>query len=90
MTLGRSPEHLKILPGAFVVVGDTLEEARAKSGRSSTASCITTARLRRCRSRLGTTLRDSIRMARCREIPESNASKSGRERVVELAQRETI
>nr|WP_256261388.1 LLM class flavin-dependent oxidoreductase [Pseudomonas gingeri] len=26
--VGRNPEHLKILPGAFVVVGDTQEEAR--------------------------------------------------------------
>ena len=27
---GRSREHLKILPGCFVVVGETIEEARAK------------------------------------------------------------
>lgn len=26
--VGRNPEHLKILPGAFVVVGDTLQEAK--------------------------------------------------------------
>ncbi|HYZ43049.1 MAG TPA: NtaA/DmoA family FMN-dependent monooxygenase [Stellaceae bacterium] len=28
--LGRSPEHMKILPGALVVVGDTAAEARKK------------------------------------------------------------
>ena len=28
--LGRSPEHLKVLPGALVVVGDTVDEARKK------------------------------------------------------------
>src|SRR5258707_5920678 len=28
--VGRSRDHLKILPGCFVVVGDTVEEARAK------------------------------------------------------------
>ena len=28
--LGRDPDHLKILPGAFVVVGDSVEEAREK------------------------------------------------------------
>ncbi|MFX8844725.1 LLM class flavin-dependent oxidoreductase, partial [Acinetobacter baumannii] len=28
--LGRDRDHLKILPGAFVVVGDTFEEARKK------------------------------------------------------------
>src|SRR6201996_2383563 len=28
--IGRDPDHLKILPGAFVVVGDSLDEAREK------------------------------------------------------------
>ena len=28
--LGRSPDHLKVLPGALVVVGDTVDEARKK------------------------------------------------------------
>src|SRR3954470_7896800 len=28
--LGRDPEHIKILPGCLVVVGDTVEEARKK------------------------------------------------------------
>src|SRR5271154_4546608 len=30
---GRSPDHLKILPGAFVVVGDSVEQAREKRAR---------------------------------------------------------
>src|ERR1700741_985752 len=30
---GRSRDHLKILPGCFVVVGDTVEEARAKRAK---------------------------------------------------------
>src|SRR5216683_2531618 len=28
--VGRNPEHLKILPGAFVVVGDSVDEAKEK------------------------------------------------------------
>lgn len=28
--IGRDPDHLKVLPAAFVVVGDTVEKARAK------------------------------------------------------------
>src|SRR6202167_920769 len=28
--VGRNPEHLKILPGAFVVVGDSVEQAKEK------------------------------------------------------------
>jgi len=31
--LGRSREHMKILPACFVVVGDTMEEARAKRAK---------------------------------------------------------
>src|SRR5262245_45781523 len=30
---GRNPDHIKILPGAMVVVGDTVEEARDKRAR---------------------------------------------------------
>jgi alkanesulfonate monooxygenase len=30
---GRSRDHVKILPGCFVVVGDTVEEARAKRAK---------------------------------------------------------
>jgi alkanesulfonate monooxygenase len=28
--LGRPPDRLKVLPGALVVVGDTIDEARKK------------------------------------------------------------
>ena len=31
--IGRNPEHLKILPGAFVVVGDSVEEAKEKRAK---------------------------------------------------------
>lgn len=31
--IGRNPDHIKILPGAFVVVGDTLDEAKEKRAR---------------------------------------------------------
>jgi alkanesulfonate monooxygenase SsuD/methylene tetrahydromethanopterin reductase-like flavin-dependent oxidoreductase (luciferase family) len=31
--LGRSREHLKILPACFVVTGDTVEEAQAKRAK---------------------------------------------------------
>jgi alkanesulfonate monooxygenase len=41
--LGRNRDHLKILPGAFVVVGDSVEEAREKNAPGSTAWCSTTA-----------------------------------------------
>jgi len=50
--LGRDRDNLKILPGAFVVVGDSIEEAK-ENAPSSTAWCITTAPLRHCRSYWG-------------------------------------
>ncbi len=31
--VGRNPEYLKILPGAFVVVGDSIEEAKEKRAK---------------------------------------------------------
>ena len=31
--VGRSPDHLKILPGALVIVGETLADARAKKAK---------------------------------------------------------
>jgi hypothetical protein len=63
------------------------------SGRSSTRWCITTRRSPRSPSRSAPTLRNSIRFdpdAPLPEIPESNASKSGRERAIALAKRENL
>src|SRR6201993_1163586 len=88
-SLGRSPDHLKILPGALVVVGETAAEAREKralldslvhpdSGLASLAIA------------LG---HDASRFdldGPLPEIPESNASKSGRERIIERARRDNL
>ena len=45
---GRDRDTLKILPGAFVVIGDSVE-ATKKNALCSTAWCITTAPSPRCR-----------------------------------------
>ena len=87
--LNRSPEHLKILPGAFVIVGDTVDEARKKkalldslvhpdSGLASLSIA------------LGSDATDFDLDGPLPEIPETNASKSGRERFVSLAKRENL
>ena len=87
--LGRSPEHLKVLPGALVVVGDTVDEARKKkalldslvhpdSGLASLSIA------------LGCDASDFDLDGPLPEIPESNASKSGRERFVTLARRDNL
>src|SRR6202521_2541692 len=87
--VGRNPDHIKILPGCLVVVGDTDEEARQKralldslvhpdSGMASLSIALRT---------------DASRFdldGRLPDIPESNASKSGRERVIARARRDNL
>ena len=87
--LGRPRDHLKILPGALVVVGDTVEEARAKRARldglvhyDSAIASLSIA--------LGHDASKFDPDGPLPEIPETNASKSGRERAVALARRENL
>ena len=87
--IGRSRDALKILPGAFVVVGDTVAEAREKRARldglvhfdSSIASLSVM---------LGHDASGFDPDGPLPAVPETNASHSGRERVIELAEREHL
>jgi FMN-dependent oxidoreductase (nitrilotriacetate monooxygenase family) len=87
--LGRDPDHIKILPGCLVVVGDTDDEARRKralldslvhpdSGMASLSIA------------LGTDASRFDLDGKLPDIPESNASKSGRERVIARARRDNL
>src|ERR1700745_3371291 len=88
--LGRARAHMKILPGCFVVVGDTVEQARAKRGKLDSlvnyANAIASLSIA-----LG---HDASKFDPDRplpdDIPESNASKSGRERAIALGRRENL
>jgi FMN-dependent oxidoreductase (nitrilotriacetate monooxygenase family) len=87
--LGRPRDHLKILPGAFVVVGETVEEARRKRAHLDSLVHYDSA-LASLSIAIG---HDASRFdpdGPLPEIPETNASKSGRERVIELAKREKL
>ncbi len=85
--LGREREHLKILPAAFVVAGDTMEEARAIRARLDSlvhyASAIASLSVA-----LGHDASKFDPDKPLPEVPETNASRSSRERVVALARRE--
>jgi FMN-dependent oxidoreductase (nitrilotriacetate monooxygenase family) len=87
--LGRPREHMKILPGAFVVVGESVAEAREKRERLDSLvhydSCIASLSVA-----LGQDASGFDPDGPLPEIPETNASQSGRERVVELARREKL
>ena len=88
--LGRAREHMKILPACFVVVGDTVEEAKAKRAKLDSlvnyANAIASLSIA-----LG---HDASKFdpdgPLPENIPESNASKSGRARAIALAKREKL
>ena len=88
--LGRSRGHMKILPACFVVVAYTVEQARAK--RSKLDSLVDYANAIASLSiALGHDASKFDPDAPLPEkIPESNASKSGRERAIALARREDL
>ena len=87
--LGRNPEHLKILPGALVVVAETVKEAQQK--RAHLDSLVNYANAIASLSiALGHDATGFDPDGPLPEIPESNASRSGRERVIELAKRENL
>lgn len=87
--LGRNRDHLKILPGAFVVVGDSVEEARDKrallDSKVHYANAIASLSIS-----LGTDASGFDPDGPLPEVPETNASKSGRQRVIDLAARENL
>ena len=87
--IGRSRDHLKIMPGCLVIVGDTLAEARKKRALLDSLVHYDSA-IASLSIALGhdASLFDPDKPLP--EIPESNASKSGRERTIELARRENL
>jgi alkanesulfonate monooxygenase len=87
--LGRDPDHLRILPGCFVVIGDTVEEARRK--RAHLDSLVhPDSGLASLSIALGHDVSRFDLDAPLPEIPESNQSQSGRQRIVERARRENL
>ena len=86
---GRDPDHIKILPGCLVVVGDTAEEARQK--RALLDSLVhPDSGIASLSIALGCDASQFDLDCPLPEIPESNASKSGRERVIERARRDKL
>jgi FMN-dependent oxidoreductase (nitrilotriacetate monooxygenase family) len=87
--VGRDPDHIKILPGCLVVIGDTAEEARQKRARLDSLvhpdSGIASLSIA-----LGCDASQFDLDGPLPEIPETNASKSGRERVIERARRDSL
>jgi alkanesulfonate monooxygenase len=87
--VGREPDQLKILPGAFVVVGDTVEEAKAKRAHLDSLVHYDSA-IASLSIALGTDASKFDPDGPLPEIPPTNASQSGRERAIALAQRDNL
>ena len=87
--VGRSRQHLKILPGCFVVVGDTVDEARAKRAKLDSLVHYANA-IGSLSIALGHDASKFDPDGPLPDIPESNASKSGRQRAIDLARRENL
>jgi FMN-dependent oxidoreductase (nitrilotriacetate monooxygenase family) len=86
---GRSRDDLKILPACFVLVGDTVEEAQAKRAKLDSLVHYANA-IGSLSIALGHDASKFDPDGPLPEIPESNASKSGRERAIALARRENL
>jgi alkanesulfonate monooxygenase len=86
---GRDPDRIKILPGALVIVGDTVEEARAKHRHLDSLVHLDSA-IGSLSVALGVDARQFDLDGPLPEIPETEASKSGRERAIALARRENL
>lgn len=87
--LGRDPELLKILPGCFVVVGETVEEARAKRAHLDSLVHYDSA-IASLSISLGVDASRFDPDGKLPPIPETEQSKSGRERAIRLAEREGL
>ncbi len=87
--IGRNPENIKILPACFVVVADTMEEALKRrkelDGLVHLDSAIASLSIA-----LGhdASLFDLDKPLP--EVPESNASKSGRDRAIAMARKDNL
>ena len=87
--IGRNPDHLKILPACFAVVGDTVDEAKAKRAKLDSLVDYANA-IASLSFALGMDARTLDADKPLPEIPESNASKSSRERAITMARRENL
>lgn len=87
--IGRSPDRLKILPGALVIVGRTREEAREREALLDSLVHPESG-VPNLSIRLGVDASAFDLDAPLPDIPQSNASQSGRDTLVALARREKL
>ncbi len=87
--IGRDPDSIKILPGALVIVGETVAEAYAKRLHLDSLVHYDSG-IASLNSALGYDVSGFDPDGPLPEIPSTNAGHSSRERVIALAQRENL
>ncbi|MDX2270347.1 MAG: LLM class flavin-dependent oxidoreductase [Cyanobacteriota bacterium] len=87
--IGRAPETIKILPGVLVIVGETVEAALAKREQLDKLVHYDSG-IGSLNSALGYDVSGFDPDGPLPEIPQTNASQSGRERIITMAQRENL
>lgn len=88
-TVGRNPDHIKIMPAVFLVVGDTVEEAHAKRAKLDSLVHYDSG-IHSLSGMLGHDVSSFDPDGPLPDIPESNASKSSRRFMIELARAENL
>ena len=86
---GRDPDAVRILPGALIIVGESVEEARDKRARLDSLVHADSA-IAALSVALGHDVRTMDPDAPLPEIPESNASRGNRAFAIALARREGL
>jgi alkanesulfonate monooxygenase SsuD/methylene tetrahydromethanopterin reductase-like flavin-dependent oxidoreductase (luciferase family) len=87
--IGRDPEGMKILPGGLVVVGDTVEEAKAKRAHLDSLVHYDSG-IASLNGMLGHDVSGFDPDGPLPEIPPTNASQSSRDRIVATAKRDNL
>jgi alkanesulfonate monooxygenase len=87
--IGRDPDHLKLLPAAFIVIGDTVEDGRAKRARLDSLVHYDSG-IASLSIALGHDASTFDPDSPLPEIPDTNASKSGQAQVIKVAREEGL
>ncbi len=87
--IGRDSSTLKILPGAFVVVGDTLDDAQAKKAHLDSLVHYDSG-IPSLNTMLGHNVSAYDPDGPLPDLPESNASKSTQQQLIDMARRENL
>jgi FMN-dependent oxidoreductase (nitrilotriacetate monooxygenase family) len=87
--VGRNPDHLKILPAAFIVIGETIADAKEKRAKLDSLVHYDSA-IASLSIAIGHDVSGLDPDSYLPELPDTNASKSSQEQVLKLAREENL